>query len=111
MIQFLVRRYRDLPIHSIFICGQSIEQDSRKQFHYEPMLPGKLADDVRGLVDTVGYLAAMPLEGGGITRKLFLVGGVYGGAHLAAKNRYGSKLKAQFVENPTMQTLFDLGKN
>ena len=28
MIQFLVRRLRDLPVNSIFICGQDIEQDA-----------------------------------------------------------------------------------
>lgn len=109
MVQFLVRRFRDLPIHSIFICGESIEQDARKQFHYEPMLPGKLADDVRGLVDTVGYIAAMPQEGGGITRRVFLVGGLYSGAHVAAKHRYGANLKGLWVDNPTMETFYKLG--
>ena len=110
MIQFLVRRFRDLPIHSIFIAGSSIEQDAKKQFHYSPMLPGKLADDVRGLVDTVGYLMTIPQEGGQMVRRLILVGGFFGGAHIAAKNRYGTKLKSFWIDNPTMQTLFDLGK-
>lgn len=109
MTQFLVRRFRDLPVHSIFICGESIEQDIRKQFHYSPMLPGKLSDDVRGLVDTVGYLAAVPTEGGAIARRLFLHGGVYNGAHIAAKNRYGTKLKGLWLDNPTMKDLYDLG--
>ncbi|MEG1636117.1 MAG: AAA family ATPase [Cellulosilyticaceae bacterium] len=109
MIQFLVRRYRDLPIHSIFICGESIEQDAKKQFHYEPMLPGKLSDDVRGLVDTVGYLAAIPQEGGNIVRRIYLVGGMYGGAHLAAKHRYGAKLKGLYLDNPSMKDFYELG--
>jgi hypothetical protein len=108
MIQFLVRRYRDLPIHSIFICGQDIDTDVKKQFHYAPMLPGKLSDDVRGLVDTVGYLAIIPQEGGQVIRRLFLQGGFYGGAHIAAKNRYGSKLQSLWLDNPSMRTLFDL---
>lgn len=109
MIQFLVRRFRDLPIYTIFTCGQTIEQDARKQFHYEPMLPGKLANDVRGLVDTVGYLRKIPQEGGGIIRRLFLEGGFHGSAHIAAKNRYGSKLKGLWIDNPTMQMLYELG--
>lgn len=109
MIQFLVRRFRDLPIHAIFICGQSIEQDARKQFHYEPMLPGKLADDVRGLVDTVGYLRKIPQEGGQVIRRLYLEGGFHSGAHIAAKHRYGSKLKGLFIDNPTMAVLYELG--
>jgi hypothetical protein len=109
MIQFLVRRYRDLPIHSIFICGQEIEQDTKKQFHYSPMLPGKLSDDVRGLVDTVGYLIKIPQEGGQIARRLYLEGGYYSGAYIAAKHRYGTKLKGLWLDNPSMKTLYDLG--
>lgn len=111
MIQFLVRRFRDLPIHSIFICGLASEQDSKKQYHYSPMLPGKLADDVRGLVDTVAFMVGIPQEGGNIVRRVYLVGGMYGGVHVAAKNRYGTNLKGLWIDNPTMQTLFDLGSD
>lgn len=109
MIQFLVRRYRDMPVHSIFVAGQDIEQDARKQFHYNPMLPGKLSNDVRGLVDTVGYLTKLTLEGGKIVRRLILEGGMYGGAHIAAKHRYGTKLKGLYIDDADMQTLYDLG--
>lgn len=111
MIQFLVRRFRDLPVFSIFIAGQDVEQDARKQNHYAPMLPGKLANDVRGLVDTVGYITTIPQEGGKIVRRLYLVSGFYGGAHITAKHRYGSKLKGFWIDNPTMETLFDLGRD
>ena len=111
MIQFLVRRFRDLPVHSIFIAGQSIEQDAKKQFHYAPMLPGKLADDVRGLVDTVGYLTMIPQEGGHIVRRLYLQGGMYGTSHIAAKHRFGTKLNSFYLDNPTMQMLYDLGQD
>jgi hypothetical protein len=108
MIQFLVRRLRDLPINSIFICGQDTDQDTAKKWFYTPLLPGKLAGDVRGLVDVVGYYASIPQEGGRITRRLFLVGGTYGNAHIAAKNRFGENLKTAFVDDPTMQTIYDL---
>jgi hypothetical protein len=108
MIQFLIRRYRDLPINSIFICSRGAEQDVRKQFHYEPMLPGKLSGDARGLVDLVGYLDKIPQEGGTIVRRLYLEGGFYAGAHIAAKHRFGSALKGLWVDNPTMATLYAL---
>lgn len=108
MIQFLVRRLRDLPINSIFICGQDIEQDAAKKFHYAPMLPGKLANDVRGLVDCVGYYMTVPLEGGAVARRLYLVGGSYGNAHIAAKHRFGENMKTSFIENPTMQHIWNL---
>lgn len=110
MIQFLVRRFRDLPIHCIFICAQEMEQDVRKQFHYTPMLPGKLSNDVRGLVDTVGYLITLPTDGGTLLRRCILVDGAYNGiGHVAAKNRYGSNLKGLWVDNPTMETFYKLG--
>lgn len=108
MIQFLVRRLRDLPVNSIFICGQDIDQDATKKFHYTPLLPGKLAGDVRGLVDVVGYYITVPLEGGKVVRRLYLVGGQYGNAHVAAKNRFGENLKASYVDDPSMQTIYDL---
>jgi hypothetical protein len=108
MIQFLVRRLRDLPVNSIFICGQDIEQDAAKRFHYSPMLPGKLANDVRGLVDCVGYYATVPLEGGNVTRRLYLVGGMYGNTHIAAKHRFGDSLKGSYLENITMKDIWKL---
>jgi len=108
MIQFLVRRLRDLPVNSIFICGQDTDQDATKVWYYTPLLPGKLAGDVRGLVDCVGYYASIPLEGGQVTRRLFLVGGKYGNANIAAKHRFGSNLTSAYVDNPTMQTIYDL---
>lgn len=108
MIQFLVRRYRDIPMHSIFICGRSIEQDSFKKFHYFPLLPGKLADDVRGLVDIVGYLEKIPQDGGGVIRRLYLEGGYYGATYIAAKHRFGSNLKGLWVDNASMKTLYDM---
>lgn len=108
MVQFLVRRFRDLPIHSWFICGRDIDQDNTKKFHYGPLLPGQLANDVRGLIDIVGYLTKIPQEGGTVTRRLYLEGGYYGNAYIAAKHRFGSALKGLWIDNPTMKTLFDL---
>lgn len=108
MIQFLVRRYRDIPMHSIFICGRNIDQDAFKKFHYSPMLPGKLSNDVRGLVDIVGYLEKIPQENGQVIRRLYLEGGYYGATYIAAKHRFGSKLKGLWVDNATMETIYEL---
>ena len=108
MIQFLVRRLRDLPVNSIFICGQDIEQDAAKKFHYTPLLPGKLANDVRGLVDCVGYYMTVPLESGNVERRLYFVGGMYGNAHIAAKHRFGDSLKTPYISNPSMKSIWDL---
>lgn len=108
MIQFLVRRLRDLPVNSIFICGQDTDQDTAKRWYYTPLLPGKLAGDVRGLVDVVGYYATSPTEGGGIIRRLYFTGGFYGNTNIAAKHRFGDALKGSYVDDPTMQTIYDL---
>lgn len=108
MIQFLVRRLRDLPVNSLFICGQDTDQDAAKNWYYTPLLPGKLAGDVRGLVDCVGYLTTIPLEGGQVTRRMFMVGGKYGNAHIAAKHRFGSNMTSSYIDNPSMQSIYDL---
>jgi hypothetical protein len=108
MIQFLVRRLRDLPINSIFICGQDTDQDAAKKWFYTPLLPGKLAGDVRGLVDCVGYLINAPQDGGTLARKLYMVGGWYGNANIAAKHRFGNNLKGPAIDNPSMQAIYDL---
>lgn len=111
MIQFLVRRFRDLPINSIFICGQDTDQDTAKKWYYTPLLPGKLAGDVRGLVDTVGYYVTLPQEGDNISRRLILVGGTYGNMHIAAKHRFGDSLQKNWIDNPTMQDIYNLDNN
>jgi hypothetical protein len=108
MIQFLVRRFRDLDINTIWICSVDETEDAKKHKYFEPMLPGKLSKDVRGLVDIVGFIRKMPQEGGAVVRRLFLEGGMYGSTHIAAKHRFGSALKGQWLDNATMQTLYDL---
>ncbi|MNO74090.1 hypothetical protein D3C76_650750 [compost metagenome] len=108
MIQFLVRRFRDLDIHSLFVSAVDEEQDAKKRIYYEPMLPGKLSKDVRGLVDIVGFIVKVPQEGGKVIRRLYLEGGNYGPINIAAKHRFGSNLKTQYLDNATMQTLYDL---
>lgn len=108
MIQFLVRRFRDLDVHALFVAAVDEDQDAKKKWYFTPMLPGKLSKDVQGLVDVVGYIRKIPLEGGKIVRRLFLEGGEYGGVNIAAKHRFGRNMKGQFLDDPTMQTLYDL---
>lgn len=108
MIQFLIRRYRDLECNTIWIAGVDETEDAKKRKYYVPMLPGKLSKDVQGLVDVVGYIQKVPLEGGKVTRRLFLEGGNYGGTNIAAKHRFGPALKGCYLDDPTMQKLYDL---
>lgn len=109
MIQFLVRRYRDLDINALFVAAVDEEQDAKKRIYYEPMLPGKLSKDVRGLVDVVGFIKKIPMEGGTkVARRLFLEGGDYPGVNIAAKHRFGSALKGQYIDDADMQKIYDL---
>lgn len=108
MVNFLVRRLRDLDINTLFICASDETEDSRKKKYYEPMLPGKLSNDVKGLVDVVGYIQKVPQENGQVIRRLFLEGGSYGGINIAAKHRFGTALKGCYLDNPTMQKIHDL---
>lgn len=111
MIQFLVRRFRDLDIHAHFVAAVDEDQDAKKKWYLTPMLPGKLSKDVQGLVDVVGFIKKIPQEGGKVIRRLYLEGGDYGGVNIAAKHRFGSNLKGQYLDNATMQVLYDLDNN
>jgi hypothetical protein len=108
MVNFLVRRFRDLEINSIFITGVDETEDSKKKKWFAPMLPGKLSKDVQGLVDIVGYIQKIPQDNGTVIRRLFLEGGTYGGVNIAAKHRFGPALKGCYLDEPTMQKLYDL---
>jgi hypothetical protein len=54
----MVRAFRNLPMHIIFTCAESFVQDETKKMKYQPALTGKLAKEVQGFMDMVGYLVA-----------------------------------------------------
>lgn len=99
MIRLLVRTFRNMPIHTIFVCARAVEQDEAKRFHYSPLLPGKLASEVQGFFDVVGFMVAAPNEGGDIQRRLWLVPG----KTFQAKNRLN--FKGSYIDNPKMADL------
>jgi hypothetical protein len=103
MIRLLVRSFRDLPIHTIFVCARGEEQDQTKRYHYAPLLPGKLANEIQGFFDTVGFMVAGPMEGGGMLRRLWLEPG----QTFKAKNRF-TNFKGSYLDNPTMADLMKL---
>ena len=103
MIRLLVRTFRDLPMHTIVVCGQAQEQDDKKRYHYSPLLPGKLSSEVQGFFDVVGYLIAAPTEGGGMHRRLWLEPG----ETFDAKNRF-REFEGRYLDNPSMADLANL---
>lgn len=106
MINFLVRRMRDLRIHTISTTGIDMEKDSRNQLLFTPLLPGKLSNDVRGLVDVVAFMTNIQNEGGK-TRRVFLESGNYGGNIIKAKHRF-TEWNGNFIDNITMQDIWNL---
>lgn len=105
MIRLLVRSFRDLPMHTIFVCSQSVDTDDKKKRFITPALPGKLANEVQGFLDVVGYYVAAPNESGEIKRRLYL----QPGKTFQAKNRF-PKFHGTYIDDPTMEKLLDLHK-
>lgn len=100
MIRLLVRSFRDLPMNALFVCARAEEQDQLKRYHYNPLLPGKLANEVQGFFDVVGYLVSAPTEGGETHRRLWITPG----QTFKAKHRFRD-FEGRYIDNPTMADL------
>lgn len=99
-IENMVREFRNLPMHVVFIASERTVEDERKVQIKRPNLPGKLAIDVQGFMDVVGFLAMSTSGDGNVLRRLFLEPG----RTYSAKNRFvGSKVT--HLDNPTMADL------
>lgn len=105
MIRLLVRSFRDLPMHVIFVCSQIVDTDDKKKRFLTPALPGKLANEVQGFLDAVGYYVAAPSESGEIRRRLYL----QPGKTFQAKNRF-RRFTANYIDEPTMQKIYSAHK-
>lgn len=98
MVQRLVRAYRDLPMNVIFVCSRTYVQDETKRFLYSPAMTGKLASQIQGFMDIVGYLVTVPHEDGkSLLRRLH----VQPTGKFAAKCRL-SNYRKPFWDDPTM---------
>jgi hypothetical protein len=101
MVLVLVRALRDLPMHVILVCSQQYTQDELKRFHYGPQMTGKLAGQIQGAVDIVGYLrSGVPDETGKAPRRLF----VEPVERFDAKNRRASFTGSHF-DDPSMTSI------
>jgi hypothetical protein len=102
MIQRMVRQFRDLPMHVIMSCARTYVQNDVKKMIYQPAMTGKLASQVQGFMDMVGYLTVVPGATGDETkappRRLF----VQPGSNYSAKCRF-SAFKGNYFDNPTIE--------
>lgn len=103
MIRLLVRSFRDLPMHVIFVCSEQEVQDGGNLVR-RPNLPGKLSGEVQGFLDVVGYLRAAPAsEDGTVMRRLYITPG----RTFSAKHRFRN-VNVDFIEDVTMDDLYNL---
>lgn len=110
MVKLLVRAFRDLPMHVIFVCSEGWTQDEQKKFHYSPQLTGKLSAQVQGFVDIVGWMTvgSATADSPEAPRRMY-VQPISGGPKFDAKNRRPAFSQA-FFENPSMSSIMkDIG--
>lgn len=102
MMQLLVRAYRDLPMNVLLVASTQYTQDELKRRFWTPQLTGKLAGQVQGFVDIVGFMqTGKPDESSKlIPRRLYIqpIG------QFDAKNRIAS-FKDSYIDAPTMKKI------
>lgn len=54
-IKDILRKFRDLPMHIIFLAQETTEKDEEKIVKYLPSLNGKSATEIAYFMDVVGY--------------------------------------------------------
>lgn len=103
MLQLLVRAYRDLDMNVILVCSAQYNQDELKRMHWAPAVTGKLAAQIQGFVDIVGYMqVGKPTAEGGkeAPRRLYIqpIG------QFDAKSRIAS-FKDPYIDDPSMSKI------
>lgn len=107
MIQRLIRNFRDLPMHVLFTCARAYQTDEMKRQIFAPMMTGKLAGQVQGFMDLVGYLIlGSPKEDGTPPDRRLII---QPSPRYAAKSRF-SRYKKPHFDNPTIGSILkDVG--
>jgi hypothetical protein len=107
MMRTLIRQFRDLPMHVIFVLGEmEVEQKKGQNTKVlkRPNLQGRrLPGEVQGFLDVVGYLEEGVVNDQTV-RRLYLR---KTNESFQAKNRFKGN-PPRFIDNPTMQDLWDL---
>ena len=102
MMQLVVRAYRDLPMNVILVTSSQYTQDEMKRKFFAPNMTGKLANQVQGFMDVVGYLVTGKVPEGGVEapRRLF----VQPTGNFDAKNRR-SQFRQAYFDNPDFEEI------
>lgn len=95
-----IRAYRDLKMNLLITAAAAYVQDENKRFIYAPALTGKLAKQVQGFMDVVGFIhVTAAAEGGKVHRML-----AHPTPRVDAKCRF-SNFKQPHWDNPTIESI------
>jgi hypothetical protein len=104
MILLLIRKFRDLPMHVIFVCSRQWDKDEMNRMYFNPNIQGKLANDIQGFMDHVGYLT---MEQNNDTKETHRYLMLNPGRTYQAKTRFVN-FKEQYIVDPIFQDIYDL---
>jgi hypothetical protein len=109
MIRLLVRSFRDLNMHVIFVCSEKVSDEKGKKAAIGLNLPKALAAEVPGFLDVVGYLMVNTTgtEKGQMTTERRLC--LSPGQAFLAKNRF-TGFKDPYISEPSMAKVIQLIK-
>jgi len=105
MVRWLVRSFRDLPMNTIFICSRKEDQDEFKRMFRAPNLPGKLANEVQGFLDHIGYYISSIGDDKKTHRRIYFEPS----RTYQAKNRW-KHWEGIYLDDPTMADIYNLEK-
>ena len=101
-IRKFVRAFRDLPMHSIFTALAKTDKDGKTgAIKTTPSLSGKLANEVAGFLDIVGFHYTKVMEDR--VRRFLLTAAT---DRQVAKDRSG--YLPQIIEDPSMERIFNI---
>lgn len=100
-IRKLVRAFRDLPCHVIFVCGVATRQEEGQPTRFFPGFAGKLQTEVPGFCDIVGYYYNDNSTGTTIRRLQF-----QGTRRVQAKDRTDSL--GEFIDDPSIPLMWSM---
>ena len=104
MMLLLVRKFRDLPMHVIFVCSRNTDKNEAQKMSYTPNIQGKLGNEIQGFMDHVGYYTIdTDPESKEVHRYLML----QPGNTFQAKNRFVN-FKDRYLVDPLFQDIYDL---
>ncbi len=100
IVRSIVRTFRNLDLHVIFTChAAEVKDEQTGAVEILPSLPGRLAREVMGYVDVVGYLYVKETDDGEFRNVLITRNtGKY-----QAKDRFDAL--GPYIENPTMDKI------